>query len=183
MARIPGSGSGSGVRLFPRRKRGDEGVVQPTNGRAPMFLENKDISVLFNTPQAKAAETLGISITTLKQVCRKLGITRWPYARRCSARPIHDLSAAPAQPAPANCRSVAVASESDDCSSVSGHFYTSETAYTTKYSVAGTCSSEDSVADSSDSTDDLAWLIGASSYNAFANDTEERAWHHLVLDL
>jgi len=33
--------------------------------------------------QAEAAKRLGISITALKQVCRKLGITRWPYHRPC----------------------------------------------------------------------------------------------------
>jgi hypothetical protein len=182
-------GSGDGVRLFPRRKHADGGAVQCTKGRPPVFLEYERISVLFGTPQAQAAETLEISITSLKQVCRKLGITRWPYARRStklrrsSARPINDLSAAPAQPA--NFHGVAVASESDECS-VSGVSY-AETAYSRSNSFVSTCSSEDGVDDSSDGTDDLAWLIGASVCNAFDNNrgTEvEVAWlNYLALNM
>ena len=37
--------------------------------------------LLFGVPQPLAAKELGISLTALKQICRKLGIVRWPYQR------------------------------------------------------------------------------------------------------
>jgi hypothetical protein len=69
------------VRLFPRRKK--KGVARPPErGRSPMRLGNQAIVSLFGIPQADAACQLGISLTTLKLACRKLGISRWPYTRR-----------------------------------------------------------------------------------------------------
>jgi hypothetical protein len=69
------------VRLFPRRKK--KGVARPPErGRSPMRLGNQAIVSLFGIPQADAACQLGISLTTLKVACRKLGISRWPYTRR-----------------------------------------------------------------------------------------------------
>ena len=47
-----------------------------------MRLSNQAIVSLFSVPQADAACQLGISLTTLKLACRKLGISRWPYTRR-----------------------------------------------------------------------------------------------------
>ena len=41
--------------------------------------------MLFGRPQPEAAQILGISLTTLKQVCRRLGVTRWPYRRPSKA--------------------------------------------------------------------------------------------------
>ncbi|EKX40546.1 hypothetical protein GUITHDRAFT_113332 [Guillardia theta CCMP2712] len=41
---------------------------------------------LFSTRQEHAAESLGISLTTLKAACRQLGIIRWPYTRKKSQR-------------------------------------------------------------------------------------------------
>lgn len=39
------------------------------------------LAPLFNTPQDQAAQLLGISLTSLKSACRRLGIPRWPYRR------------------------------------------------------------------------------------------------------
>ena len=78
-------GNGSVVCIYPRRKAG-ESEVAPVRGRCPMQLTHKAVAALFSTPQGEAAQALGISITALKVVCRKLGISRWPYARVKKAR-------------------------------------------------------------------------------------------------
>ena len=68
------------VPLFPRRKAGDLPFL-PSRGRAPMRIDRDMIVALFNMPQTQAAQHLRISTTALKQVCRKLGVSRWPYTR------------------------------------------------------------------------------------------------------
>jgi len=74
----------SSVRLFPRRKafEGDKKSHEPPpRGRAPIELTLEAICGLFDRPQAQAAQALDISTTTMKQVCRKLNIVRWPFRR------------------------------------------------------------------------------------------------------
>jgi hypothetical protein len=44
-------------------------------------LDYQTIQALFGMPQPNAARMLGIALTTLKQVCRRFGIARWPYTR------------------------------------------------------------------------------------------------------
>jgi hypothetical protein len=68
------------VHLFPRRKAGD--TVFPEKGRLPVKVDRKTIEDMFGMPQPHAARALGISLTSLKQVCRKLGVTRWPCQRQ-----------------------------------------------------------------------------------------------------
>ena len=46
-----------------------------------MALNLEAVQAKFNLPQQEAASALGISVTSLKQVSRKLGVTRWPYHR------------------------------------------------------------------------------------------------------
>jgi len=74
------------VRLFPRRKLSGGDV--PEKGRAPLKVDIVAIKSLFGRPQSEAAGELGISLTALKQICRKLGVPRWPYQRpgKASAR-------------------------------------------------------------------------------------------------
>ena len=72
------------VHLFPRRKHGEHEVPQVR--RAPLLVQRETISALFGRPQVEAAQKLGISVTTFKQVCRKLGVTRWPYWRSSKKR-------------------------------------------------------------------------------------------------
>ena len=69
------------VHLFPRRKAGDN--VFPEKGRLPVKVDRETIEAMFGMPQPEASRALGVSLTALKQVCRKLGIPRWPYQRPC----------------------------------------------------------------------------------------------------
>ena len=73
------------VRLFPRGKAKAVAHAGPRKARSPMLFNYQAISSLFGRPQKEAAHRLGISLTTLKQVCRKLGVLRWPYMRGSSA--------------------------------------------------------------------------------------------------
>ena len=84
------------VCLFPRRKAGELRSSLP-RGRAPLKVDGHAIQSLFDRPQGEAAKQLGISITAMKQVCRKLDIVRWPYRRKKkaeSARAAHTSLAA-----------------------------------------------------------------------------------------
>ena len=54
-------------------------------GRPPAKVDVEMMKGMFGMPQPEAAKALGVSITTLKQVCRRLGLQRWPYRRRCKA--------------------------------------------------------------------------------------------------
>ena len=66
------------VEVFPRRKAG-ESASTPARDRSPVHLNYSEMAALFHTPQREAARRLGISLTSLKKVSRKLGILRWPY--------------------------------------------------------------------------------------------------------
>eukprot|EP00960_Hanusia_phi_P053469 762091-Hanusia_phi.AAC.3 len=68
------------IYLFPRRKLGQK--VIPHKGRRPMAIDLAVLQKFFHLPQSKACIALGISLTALKQLCRKLGVTRWPYERK-----------------------------------------------------------------------------------------------------
>ena len=73
------------VHLFPRRKAGSKDASPPAKGRAPILVSYQAIASFFGQPQNDAARQLGISLTALKQVCRKLGLPRWPYMRPCKS--------------------------------------------------------------------------------------------------
>mmetsp|Transcript_23143 Transcript_23143/g.36200 ORF Transcript_23143/g.36200 Transcript_23143/m.36200 type:complete len:263 (+) Transcript_23143:35-823(+) len=65
------------VRLFPRRKAG-EAKSRGFRGRAPSVITLRILSRYFGMPQLKACQELEISLATMKRVCRKFGVTRWP---------------------------------------------------------------------------------------------------------
>eukprot|EP00960_Hanusia_phi_P052622 761551-Hanusia_phi.AAC.8 len=44
-------------------------------------LTYNDIVSLFHLRQIEAAEFLGISLTSLKKACRRVGVSKWPYSR------------------------------------------------------------------------------------------------------
>ena len=72
-------------------EQGDGAEVRPRRGRQPVAIDLAAVRSKFALPQQQAAQQLGISLTSLKQVCRKLGLTRWPY-RRASRTLSHSAS-------------------------------------------------------------------------------------------
>ena len=73
------------VRVYPRRM--DRKSVRSTNiPQSPIVLTRKMLEPFFGRPLSEAAEHVGLSITALKSVCRKLGIRRWPYQQSKSRR-------------------------------------------------------------------------------------------------
>lgn len=69
------------VRLYPRRKIGEPSQQAP-RGRHPLEFNLNIVASMFNMPQGLAARKLDVSVTTMKQICRRLGIERWPYTRK-----------------------------------------------------------------------------------------------------
>jgi hypothetical protein len=51
-----------------------------------LCINRCDIKRLFHLPQQRAAQMLGVSLSKLKSMCRKLGVARWPYTRRSYVR-------------------------------------------------------------------------------------------------
>ncbi|EKX50756.1 hypothetical protein GUITHDRAFT_103347 [Guillardia theta CCMP2712] len=49
-------------------------------------LDLSTVSSLYHLKQVEAAKLLGISLTSLKSGCRRLGIERWPYRREMNKR-------------------------------------------------------------------------------------------------
>jgi len=75
------------VRLFARRKMDDdEDAPKGRSGRRPHFIDASAIAEYFSYAQSDAARQLGISVTTLKKVCRQFGIVRWPGPSRAGRR-------------------------------------------------------------------------------------------------
>ena len=70
------------VRLRPRRRTWDRN--RPKHEEVDLTVEA--LTALFGMRLADAARSLGVSVTTFKAVCRRLGIERWPYSRRGRAR-------------------------------------------------------------------------------------------------
>ena len=71
------------VVLYPRRKPysvPEEGSV-PGKRLKPVRIDHSTVLSLGHLPQPDAAKQLGISLTSLKHVCRKLDIERWPYQK------------------------------------------------------------------------------------------------------
>ena len=87
------------VRIFPRRKAGENTSACPEKGREPLKFDVNSIQPLFALAQKDAARALGISVTALKKVCRKLGIHSWLQGKGKGAR--LDICAAKAK-APAS---------------------------------------------------------------------------------
>ena len=50
-------------------------------GRPAARVDENRMRTMFGMPQPEAAKALGVSLTTLKQACRRLGLSRWPYRR------------------------------------------------------------------------------------------------------
>jgi hypothetical protein len=76
------------VCVFPRgHKEGRDPQDWLSNRRRrtrhPVEFTLQTIEPYFELPQAQAARMMGVSLTTMKQICRRLDIERWPYRRPC----------------------------------------------------------------------------------------------------
>jgi len=74
------------VCVFPRssKTRQIKHSDPPVTGkrrRDPLAFTLEAIEQYYDVAQADAANELGVSVTTMKQICRRLGIGRWPYRR------------------------------------------------------------------------------------------------------
>ena len=58
-----------------------------SKGRPAARVDVNSMRTMFGMPQPEAAKALGVSLTTLKQACRRLGLSRWPYRRPSKANP------------------------------------------------------------------------------------------------
>ena len=56
-------------------------AAKPAGGRPPCKVDFTSVERSMHLPQPEAAKALGISLTTLKIVCRTQGLTKWPYRR------------------------------------------------------------------------------------------------------
>jgi hypothetical protein len=73
------------VAMHPRqsKKTGEA----PQKNRPPITFTNDQIEKLFHLDLNTAATNLGISASSLKIVCRMLGINRWPYTKKGKSNP------------------------------------------------------------------------------------------------
>ena len=69
------------VRLFPRRKLGESARGKDK----AVHINAAHLSQFFHFPLQEAAVRLQVCPASLKSVCRRLGIERWPY--RCKRQP------------------------------------------------------------------------------------------------
>eukprot|EP00960_Hanusia_phi_P065763 766204-Hanusia_phi.AAC.3 len=65
------------VVVSPRPRDEASSLLSPP----PVPLSLPALQALFHLPQEIAARRLGMSVSSLKLACRKLGIRRWPYSR------------------------------------------------------------------------------------------------------
>eukprot|EP00960_Hanusia_phi_P054780 762772-Hanusia_phi.AAC.1 len=63
--------------VFPRKRKGEIEKF-----KMPITLDMAKISNLFHLRQTEAAQQLGISLTALKNACRRVGLAKWPYSRK-----------------------------------------------------------------------------------------------------
>lgn len=54
-------------------------------------LKFEDVSKYFNLPLSDAADSLGVSNTTLKKICLDNGLVRWPYRKFLLGKSIEDI--------------------------------------------------------------------------------------------
>ncbi|KAL6781484.1 hypothetical protein ACKKBG_A11345 [Auxenochlorella protothecoides x Auxenochlorella symbiontica] len=86
---LHGSDSGPSRTRSTRRKLSKHGVLASS-------ITLEDVAAHFHLPADKACQQLGISLTVLKRVCRRVGVDRWPYRRvKSLERIFHSLNEGP----------------------------------------------------------------------------------------
>ena len=77
------------VHVIPRSSSQD---AFPTS--SPVDVDLETLKSKFGMRLSDAAKSLGISMTSFKQVCRKLGVARWPRSQRPRPGAHHSVSIA-----------------------------------------------------------------------------------------
>jgi len=65
------------AKVYPRRKAGQTSAGRQP-GQDPLVLEYNDLVPYFKLSQQQACKELDIGLSTMKRLCRKFGIKRWP---------------------------------------------------------------------------------------------------------
>mmetsp|Transcript_36051 Transcript_36051/g.74130 ORF Transcript_36051/g.74130 Transcript_36051/m.74130 type:complete len:391 (+) Transcript_36051:174-1346(+) len=65
------------AKVFPRRKAGQSSCGRQS-GKDALVVEFDDLVPFFKVSQREACAELGIGLSTMKRLCRKFGIKRWP---------------------------------------------------------------------------------------------------------
>lgn len=77
---LPGQGGGlPKARVFTRRKAGQASTGRQP-GKDPLVLQYEDLVPYFGISQRQACTELGVGLSTMKRLCRRFGIKRWPGA-------------------------------------------------------------------------------------------------------
>jgi hypothetical protein len=64
------------ITIHPRRKAGEL-----NRNSTEVEIRRDFVETLFDRPLCEAAQSVNLCVTSFKQVCRRLGISRWPYTR------------------------------------------------------------------------------------------------------
>jgi hypothetical protein len=70
-------------KVFTRRKAGQDSAGR-LPGQDPLIIDLERLKTHFGVSQRAACTQLGIGLSTMKRLCRKFGIKRWPGRRRGS---------------------------------------------------------------------------------------------------
>jgi hypothetical protein len=66
------------VSMRPRRRA----ASVPEELRAPIEVTLQALTAHFHMPLYKAASSFGIGVSSLKNVCRRLGLQGWPFQKK-----------------------------------------------------------------------------------------------------
>ena len=69
------------VCVFPQRKTVDGQSAKRIGFRKPLTLRLEQLEPLYCKLEFMAVKELGVSVVTLKEVCRSLGVDQWPFRR------------------------------------------------------------------------------------------------------
>mmetsp|Transcript_47719 Transcript_47719/g.74459 ORF Transcript_47719/g.74459 Transcript_47719/m.74459 type:complete len:229 (+) Transcript_47719:218-904(+) len=79
------------AKVYPRKRPVVPDHLTKTRGKV---LTLADLAKHFNMPQHRACEALGICSTSMKKLCRKFGVKRWPYSSlQCAQPSVHEWKA------------------------------------------------------------------------------------------
>jgi len=80
----PTSPTRAQAKVFTRRKAGQSSTGRQP-GQDPLVIEFNDLVPFFKVSQRQACTELGIGLSTIKRLCRKFGIKRWPGSLHSAA--------------------------------------------------------------------------------------------------